>query len=285
MSNGTPLLSQSAVRDHYQNSKARLLLFDWDGTLTPIVQNPEDAMPTAADIEVLKKISSDPENDFWIISGREPGFLDKHLGLIKSISLSAEHGAFVRRSHHFDWEETSDSADKTWQSAIMTIFEHFTSKTRGSWIERKNTAITWHYRNAKPEEGVIYTKECKERLEVEISGSLPNLEVINGKMCLEVRPHSVDKGVIVRQILENYIQDHGQRTAPGFVLCVGDDVTDEDMFHAVRKSNLPVDQAFTVSVGPPSKLTTAFWYLPEPADVVALLYQLASFTEDSHEEL
>ncbi|KAL8701584.1 MAG: hypothetical protein Q9201_004828 [Fulgogasparrea decipioides] len=285
MSNGTSLLSQPAVHDHYQNSKARLLLFDWDGTLTPIVQNPEDAMPTAADIEVLKKISSDPENEFWIISGREPKFLDKHLGLIKSISLSAEHGAFVRRSHHFDWEETSDSADKMWQSTIMTIFEHFTSKTRGSWIERKNTAITWHYRNAAPEESVIHTEECKKRLEMVISGSLPNLEAINGKMCLEVRPRSVNKGAIVRRILEDYTQDQGQRTAPGFVLCVGDDVTDEDMFHAVRNSNLPADQAFTVSVGSPSKLTAASWYLPEPADVVALLYQLASITEDSQEEL
>ncbi|KAL8668168.1 MAG: hypothetical protein Q9202_000146 [Teloschistes flavicans] len=167
----------------------------------------------------------------------------------------------------------------------MSIFDHFTSKTPGSWIERKNIAITWHYRNATPDQGARHSTECKQRLVDEISHSLTHLEVINGKMCLEVRPRSVNKGTIVRRIVQGYEKSHGPGTSPDWVLCVGDDVTDEDMFKALRNSTLPAQQVFTVSVGPSSKETSASWYLPQPADVIALLDHLATPPKALHGEL
>lgn len=218
------MLGFSQLADSYQNSDARLFLLDWDGTLTAIVGDPEAAVPTPADIKVLERLSSNPKNDLWIISGRNSAFLQKHLGSLGSVGLSAEHGAFVRLAHHTDWETMSPWADITWQETIMAIFEDYTAQTQGSWIERKSIAITWHYRNALPDIGLRNSKECKDLIEQCILQMPSNLEVINGKMCLEVRPKDLNKGVIVRSIIMSY---GGRVAPPDFVLCMGDDVTDE----------------------------------------------------------
>ena len=180
-------------------------------------------MPTAADIEVLERLSSDPKNDVWIISGRDSTFLQKQLGSLSSLGLSAEHGAYVRLANRADWHSTSEEADRAWQETIMAIFNDYTAKTLGSWIEKKTSAIIWHYRNALPEIGVFNATECKDRIEQIIPQLPSHLEVMDGKMCLEERPKSVNKGAIVRSIIASY----RGRTCPDFVFCVGDDVTDE----------------------------------------------------------
>lgn len=230
----TSLLDFPKLSNDYLNSEARLFLLDWDGTLTAIVGDPEAAVPTAADIEILEELSSNPKNDLWIISGRDSAFLQKHLGSLGSVGLSAEHGAFVRLANHTDWQSISVPGweDTTWQETIMAIFEDYTAKTQGSWIERKSIAISWHYRNALPDIGILNSKQCKDQIERCILQMPSNLEVINGKMCLEVRPRNLNKGVIVRSIIMSY----GARAAPpDFVLCMGDDVTDEGELRAEVK--------------------------------------------------
>lgn len=57
------------------------------------------------------------------------------------------------------------------------------------------------------------------------------------------------------------------------------------MFKALQNSNLPAKQIFTVSVGPSSKQTLASWYLPQPADVIALLDHLVTPPKAVHGEL
>ena len=220
----TPSLLDSAkLIEQYLESEARLFLLDWDGTLTPIVGDPKAAVPTAADIGILDMLSSNPKNDVWIISGRDSTFLQKHLGSLSSLGLSAEHGAYVRLANHADWHSTSEEADSAWQVAIMAILNDYTAKTLGSWVEKKAIAITWHYRNALPEIADSNATECKNYIEQIIPQLPSHLEVMDGKMCLEVRPKNVNKGAIVRSIIASY----GGRTCPDFVLCTGDDVTDE----------------------------------------------------------
>ncbi|KAL8651914.1 MAG: hypothetical protein Q9226_004485 [Calogaya cf. arnoldii] len=287
-----PLLNISTLANDYLNSEARLFLLDWDGTLTAIVGDPEAAVPTAADIEILEQVSSKPKNDVWIISGRDSAFLQKHLGCLSSVALSSEHGAYVRLANHTDWQSMNvpEWEDVSWQETIMAIFEEYAAKTQGSWIERKSISITWHYRNAVLDIGLLNSKDCKDRIEECILQMPVNLEVINGKMCLEVRPGNLNKGVIVRSVVAGY----GVQSAPlDFVLCMCDDVTDEgelraeirqhdelrafsDMFGAIKRSSLDPNKCFTISVGHTSKPTTASWSLPEPADVMNLLSELAA---------
>ena len=78
---------------------------------------------------------------------------------------------------------------------------------------------------ADPEFGAFQARECQNHLENAILSKLP-VEILVGKKNLEVRPTIVNKGEIVKRLL-------GQHSDVEFVMCAGDDKTDEDMFRAL----------------------------------------------------
>jgi trehalose 6-phosphate synthase/phosphatase len=92
----------------------------------------------------------------------------------------------------------------------------------GSFIETKKIALTWHYRRADPEYGEFQARQCKRELEHGVCRKW-DVEVMAGKANLEVRPRFVNKGEIARQLVEEVGKD-GELE---FVLCLGDDYTDE----------------------------------------------------------
>eukprot|EP00834_Sanchytrium_tribonematis_P002793 NODE_94_length_21525_cov_0.751003.p3 type:complete len:665 gc:universal NODE_94_length_21525_cov_0.751003:5458-7452(+) len=176
----------------YKKSNKRLLLLDYDGTLTKIVNNPQSALPTAKLLKALEKLCSRPDTVVYIISGRDQEFLESHLGHIKNIGLSAEHGSFVKHHNTKKWINLIEKIDMGWQNEVREIFEYYTERTQGSFIEQKRCALTWHYRLADPEFGQFQAKECQNHLENSISGKLP-VEILIGKKNLEVRPVSINK--------------------------------------------------------------------------------------------
>lgn len=258
----TPVLDRRLLLNAYKavRGNKRLLMFDYDGTLTPIVRDPDAAIPTDKVIRTIKKLAAEPDNEVWIISGRDQEFLAKWMGHIPELGLrfvkstgytmcnetdrrSAEHGCFMRHPHSTEWENLTEKADMSWQQKIMDIFGIYTERTpgrscifnstpaslyltgrnTGSFIERKKCAITWHYRKADPDFAAIQVKECQDLLEDTVAKEY-DLEVMPGKCNLEIRPKFVNKGEITKRLLEKYRQRDGQHI---FVLCAGDDTTDE----------------------------------------------------------
>jgi trehalose 6-phosphate synthase/phosphatase len=108
-------------------------------------------------------------------------------------------------------------------------------------------------------------RECQKELEQTV-GKKWEVEVMTGKANLEVRPTFINKGEIVKRLVASYGNAVGE--PPEFVICLGDDFTDEDMFRALNGSGLPEDHIFTVTVGASSKMTLAHWHLLEPSDVI-----------------
>lgn len=294
----TPLLDRVLLKNKYTNAKKRLFLFDYDGTLTPIVRDPAAAIPTARLHNTLQKLCDDPRNIVWIISGRDEAFLDKWLGDNKQIGFSAEHGCFVKRVGKSEWVNLVEETDMSWQQDVQEIFNYYTERTQGSSIETKRAALTWHYRRADPEFGVFQARECKNHLEQTVAQKY-DIEVMAGKANVEVRPRKFNKGEIVKSIIEEFGEER-----PEFIICLGDDATDEDMFKALYRTSKPqsevdteyattaeienlklsdstatekvayersADGLFPVTVGPASKLTTAMWHLIDPAAVLDTL--------------
>ena len=89
------------------------------------------------------------------------------------------------------------------------------------------------------------------------------MEIIAGKANIEVRPAFINKGGIAKRLISEYGD-----TPPEFVLCLGDDFTDEDMFRALNISQIDENHVFTVVVGASNKMTLAKWHLLEPRDVI-----------------
>ncbi|KAH6677306.1 glycosyltransferase family 20-domain-containing protein [Halenospora varia] len=264
----TPLLDRATLLQQYRSAKKRLFMFDYDGTLTPIVRDPAAAIPSDRVIRTLKALASDHRNAVWIISGRDQEFLGQYLGDIKELGFSAEHGSFMRHPGSDEWENLAETFDMGWQKEVMECFQKYTELTPGSFIERKRCALTWHYRPADPELGAHNARECQKELEKTV-GKAWDVEVMTGKANLEVRPTFINKGEIAKRLVESYGNEVGE--PPEFTLCLGDDFTDEDMFRALNGSNLPTEHVFTVTVGASSKMTLAHWHLLEPADVISSL--------------
>jgi trehalose 6-phosphate synthase/phosphatase len=122
----TPFIPKGQLEQHYLSSKKRLFLFDYDGTLAPIVRVPSMAVPTENTLKALEELSADPKNIVYIISGRDQAFLEEHLGHIKGLGMSAEHGGFIREPGSDTWANFTESLDMDWMGEVLEIFKYYT---------------------------------------------------------------------------------------------------------------------------------------------------------------
>ncbi|KFH65384.1 alpha,alpha-trehalose-phosphate synthase (UDP-forming) [Podila verticillata NRRL 6337] len=224
----TPYLDQTVIVEKYHSAKKRLLMFDYDGTLTPIRKTPSAAVPQEHMLKALTTLANDPANIVWVISGRDQKVLEEWLGGVENLGFSAEHGSFMRQPGSKKWVNLTESLDMGWKNDVIEIFTYYTERTQGSFIEHKRSSLTWHYRMADPEFGAFQAKECQNHLENAVLSKLP-IEILVGKKNLEVRPTIINKGEIVKRLLN-------QHPDVEFILCAGDDKTDEDMFRALASA-------------------------------------------------
>ncbi|KAI7862975.1 glycosyltransferase family 20-domain-containing protein [Spinellus fusiger] len=263
----TPFLDSYHFTERYNQANKRLLCLDYDGTLTPICKSPAAATPPVDMLRALEAISNDPKNQVWVISGRDGDTLDHWLGHIDGLGLCAEHGCFIKYPHTMKWINLTEHSDMTWKHDVLQIFNYYTERTTGSFIEHKRCAITWHYRLADPDYGAFQAKECQNHLEGAILSKMP-VEVLVGKKNIEVRPFSINKGEVVSRLLAKLHQESGV----DFCVSCGDDRTDEDMFKAMNKTEVvPKQDIFTIRVGSEGKTTQAQWHLPTVQDVIHFL--------------
>ncbi|KAG7191529.1 threalose-6-phosphate phosphatase [Scheffersomyces spartinae] len=295
----SPALNRPMLYENYKLAKRRLFLFDYDGTLTPIVRDPAAAIPSQRLNDILDTLTRDPKNRIWVISGRDQAFLEKWMGS-KNIGMSAEHGCFMKDFGSKEWVNLAASFDMSWQLKVDEIFQKYTDRTPGSFIERKKVALTWHYRKSDHQLGAFQADLCHKELESTVARDY-ELEVMAGKANIEVRPKFVNKGEIAKRLA---LHPHGEKqdpnaipqekvdefaieNLPDFMLCLGDDLTDEDMFRSLNKiqkdwleHGIPKNEygnygIYPVAVGPSSKKTNATAHLNEPSQVLETLGLLA----------
>ena len=244
-SDNTPPLNHQEVAASYAKASKRLLLFDYDGTLTPIVKNPSDAVPSKLLLEALPKLAADPKNIVYIISGRDGDFLEEQLGHIPNLGMSAEHGCFIRAPGATKWLSLTDDLDMNWKRDVLQIFRYYEARTQGAFVEKKLSSVTFHYRNADPVFGLFQAKELQAMLE-SMQESLP-IDVLVGKKNVEVRPAHTNKGEIVQRLLYQFPDTE-------FCMCAGDDKTDEDMFHSMARVVGSAVPGHGAIVAPPESL-------------------------------
>ncbi|KAI8145528.1 trehalose-phosphatase-domain-containing protein [Fennellomyces sp. T-0311] len=257
----TPVLNVASLTDAYRTASKRLFLFDYDGTLTPIVSNPDAARPSRQLLLYLQALCNDPQNTVWVVSGRDQATLEAWLGnTVHGMGLSAEHGSFMKLPGE-SWQDMLASADMSWKTTALAIFQKYTAKTPGTVVEQKKSSITWHYRNALDAElALAQCEACFKDLQ-----SISGVDILRGKMNLEVRSILVNKGNVVQRIQQSVGAD--------FILCAGDDRTDEDMFHALKDH-----PSFCVLIGPQDKETEATWCVDSSEKFVGAVGKLAAIS-------
>jgi trehalose 6-phosphate synthase/phosphatase len=222
------------ARDAYLRANRRLLILDYDGTLVPCTNRPQQAAPPPAVLNLLSALAADPKNLVALMSGRSTEDLDRWFAKIPGIFLVAEDGAEIKPASASAWESLRPQPTIDWKATVMPILEHFVDRTPGSFVEEKKYALVWHYRMAEPEFGEWLANELVAMLEAMLAQT--ELRAFRGEKIVEVKPIWANKGEALDHLLRDFPD-------PDFVLSVGDDRTDEEVFERLSSD------AWTVHVG------------------------------------
>ncbi|TAK54081.1 MAG: bifunctional alpha,alpha-trehalose-phosphate synthase (UDP-forming)/trehalose-phosphatase [Bacteroidetes bacterium] len=238
----------------YQESDKRLILLDYDGTLLPLTRHPHQAKPNERVLKVLRTLAADSKNVVVLVSGRDRNILQHWLGSLP-IHFVAEHGIWIKEVDE-QWKMIQEQSE-AWKPSILQILEHYADRLPGVYLEEKEYSIAWHYRNADPEQSLQMARELTDHLMTYTANI--NLQVLSGKKVIEIRTAGTDKGQAALYWLSKHHVD--------FILAIGDDVTDENLF-----ARLP-DWAHTIRVGMTS--TLAKYNLRDSTQVIRTLEMLA----------
>ena len=254
----TPDIREELVAD-YATGEDRLLLLDYDGTLVPFAAKPQKAVPDDATRKLLEALSRAPGNEVVVISGRGRYTLDAWFGAM-DIGLIAEHGVWIKERSG-EWRMSEALSDE-WKAEIYPLLELYTDRTPGAFIEEKDYSLVWHYRRTEPLLGAQRAKDLKDDL-LHLTSNL-NVGVMEGNKVIEIKNNVVNKG---RAAL-NWVTQR----AWDFILAIGDDRTDEDLFEVLPP------EAYSIKVGlAPSR---ARFNLVEQRDVLPLLWRCIECDRD-----
>ncbi|HQD25032.1 MAG TPA: trehalose-phosphatase, partial [Methanoculleus thermophilus] len=254
----TPDIREELVAD-YATGEDRLLLLDYDGTLVPFAAKPQKAVPDDATRKLLEALSRAPGNEVVVISGRDRYTLDAWFGAM-DIGLIAEHGVWIKERSG-EWRMSEALSDE-WKAEIYPLLELYTDRTPGAFIEEKDYSLVWHYRRTEPLLGAQRAKDLKDDL-LHLTSNL-NVGVMEGNKVIEIKNNVVNKG---RAAL-NWVTQR----AWDFILAIGDDRTDEDLFEVLPP------EAYSIKVGlAPSR---ARFNLVEQRDVLPLLWRCIECDRD-----
>jgi trehalose 6-phosphate synthase/phosphatase len=157
-----------------------------------------------------------------------------------------------------------------WRILCVEQLEPYTERCEGSFIEVKEASVVWQYRDCDPDLG----KSFAQVITSDFENSLKNLKlkVINGKGYVEVKPEGINKGAFASFILKQEIK---RKRIPDFILAIGDDTADEEMFKYLKNKTSDIKKysknakIYTVTVG--KKPSSADCYVDTTTDVRNIL--------------
>lgn len=237
------------------------LFFDFDGTLADIAARPDEVQVPEETRATLKQLSIALKGAIAIISGREIASVD-HYMLPVQLAMSGVHG-LTRRDANGNLH--MHEFDPAGIQHVETRLSDFVSANPGLLMERKNGAVTLHYRQRPELEGASH-----EAMRTAIDG-FETIRVRRGKMVVEALAHASDKGAAIESFLAE--PPFAGRT-PVFA---GDDVTDEDGFALVNRR-----QGISIKVG--GGETVARYRAKNTQELLSWLKDVLEKLEAEHEQ-
>lgn len=265
----TPIDALPSALEAFEAIRARvdgltpILCLDFDGTLSPIVDDPASAVLLDGIEPVLRRLVR--LTPILVLSGRDADDVRARVGV---------GGILCAGSHGFDVLDTDGQHEPNAEAlaylphldALEARLRTETQDIAGVVIDRKRFGVAVHDRQVTDERDL-------ERLWSLVSAAaeaFPMLRPLRGKRVTEFLPEiDWNKGRALLWLLGRA----GYRADAAVPICIGDDVTDEDALRAVR------EQGIGIVVGTGSRLTSASYAVRDPAEVLAFLTQLADFLD------
>jgi trehalose 6-phosphate synthase/phosphatase len=310
-------LSMSTLQRAYNATKRRVIFTDFNGTI--VMKEPPGKYlkreilgssgnkPPPAVIEALEQLVNDPRNIVYVVSGDSSENVLSALGHIPRLGLAVSNGGRYappvsaeypqRRWLTFDLGVDWDAVKRV----ALPILSKYTARTNGSFVKLTSLSLGWSYYSCDPELGGLQAAHLVLELENELRAF--DVRFVTLKGIVEIVPRKLNKGLLVKKVLQEVSAQYPEGV--DFILCMGDDISDEKMFTSVfsfiaalgdeaRPAGPPVlrddgsyepsvpanavipdpQYAFTVAVG--KKPSHASTYVNSAAEVASLLVMLAS---------
>lgn len=243
-------------------SRNPAIFLDYDGTLTPIVPHPDDAILAEGTRALVRKLAG--VCPVAVISGRDLADVRSKVGI---------EGIIYAGSHGFDVAAPDGTADTELKDRLQDEFIPALDQAEvelherldavfGALVERKKFSIAAHYRNVADSESHRVAEAVDQ-----VHALHDNLRKTVGKKVFELQPKlDWHKGKALRWLRQALNLDSPE-ILPVFI---GDDVTDEDAFAEIR------DYGVGIVVREESRPTFARYALESPAEVALFLERVAS---------
>jgi trehalose 6-phosphate synthase/phosphatase len=238
-------LSLKAMKRAYMVSKRRVIITDFNGTI--VLKEPpgkylkREILGTSGNkppdevIHALAKLSEDPRNIVYVVSGDAVENVMNALGHLPNLGLAVSNGARFspplkpgereRRWYTFDLGVDWDAVKRV----ALPVLSKYTARSNGSFVKLTSFSIGWSYYSCDPEWGSLQAAHLVLELEQVLRAY--DVRFVTLKGIVEVVPRKLNKGLIVKKVL----RDTAVSSPEGvdFVLCFGDDISDEKMFTSV----------------------------------------------------
>uniref|UniRef100_A0A6N2MLH1 Trehalose 6-phosphate phosphatase n=1 Tax=Salix viminalis TaxID=40686 RepID=A0A6N2MLH1_SALVM len=268
----------------FAKGKKIALFLDYDGTLSPIVENPENAVMSDDMRFAVKEVAK--YFPTAIISGRSRDKVHEFVGLTE-LYYAGSHGMDimgpVRQSvpdrnciQSTDKQGNEVNLFQPAREFLPMIDEVFSSLVRitkdikGATVENNKFCVSVHYRNVD-QDNWKSVWECVQ----DVIKKYPRLRLTHGRKVLEIRPTiDWDKGKALEFLLESLGLSNCDDVLP---IYVGDDRTDEDAFKVLRERNC----GYGIFVSKSPKESNAYFSLRDPAEVMEFLKSLVTWKKSS----
>jgi len=253
-------LDFDAVHAAYKASKHRVIILDFNGTI--VIKEPpgkylkreilgtSGLKPPRSVIQALAKMTSDPRNTIFVVSGDSQENVENAIGHVSGLGLAASNGACFSNPPvtNRNWQTLELGVD--WEAVkrvSLPVLSKYTARTNGSFVKLTHSSIGWSYYSCDPEWGSLQATHLVMELESELSAF--DVRFVTLKGIVEIVPRRLNKGLIVRKVLT----DAASSSDVDFILCMGDDISDEKMFTSVMSFVADTEQGGSSSPDHPAR--------------------------------
>ncbi|KAF4509264.1 hypothetical protein G6O67_005537 [Ophiocordyceps sinensis] len=251
-----PRLSIDDVAAKYRQSRRRLFMLDYEGTLVswgPVNQ----IIPVSPQrtLDVLNDLLLDERNIVFVMSGRRPEELDRVFRRVPNLGLIAENGCFIRDCGSEKWVEMSDNAHiEEWKSSVKPLMRYFLERTPGTVIEERHCSLLFHYDGAEDHETASrQAADCANHVNDACEAQRVHALAMDGSIVVESLDYN--KSTAAQKVFERLQggagSAEGQQDPIDFLMVVGDGREDEKVFKWANKLKEcgTVEKVVTVSLG------------------------------------
>lgn len=206
---------------------------------------------------LISELLKDPMNHVYILSDALKEDMNEYSKALlpQTLNLIAEDGGYYKRYDQEEWELQPSNEDLSWKRHLLKILEFYTERILGTYIEVRSYSVIWHYEKTNYEEYNWQISEVENHIRYIFNINYP-LRIVHKRKChcIMVSPKNVNKGSIVRRIIEKDYYD------ADLVFCIGDDVSDESMFAYCRLLQDKMNSMQVPKINSQLNTTTNYYY-------------------------